>query len=68
MGEGITNGVQHLLGELLVDKRMISRDDLEEHAHTADESSEPLARVFVEKGALRSRDVLAAVAEELGIR
>lgn len=68
MGNGITNGVQHMLGELLVDKRMISRDDLEEHAHTATESEAPLARVVVENGALRSRDVLAAVAEELDIR
>ena len=60
--------VQRQLGELLVDKRIMSRDDLEEQIHHADEASLPLAHVVVERGVVRSRDVLRTVAEELGIR
>ena len=61
-------GAQKQLGELLVENRILSRDALEEHAHLAGKSGEPLARVLVENGAARRQDVLAAVAAELGIR
>jgi len=56
------------LGELLVDRRVVSRDDLEEHLHNAATTASPLARVLVESGAARARDVLAAVADQMGIR
>ncbi|MFC2177087.1 PilT/PilU family type 4a pilus ATPase [Actinomycetota bacterium] len=62
------NGVQRQLGELLVDKRLMSRDDLEEQSHLAKDLAQPLAQVVVERGLVRSRDVLRAVAAELGIR
>jgi len=62
------SGVNKQLGELLVDKRVVSRDELEGKLHDANTRSEPLAKVLVESGAARSRDVLMAVAAELGIR
>ena len=61
-------GVNRQLGEILVDKRVLSRDDFEQQIHTSVDSHQPLAKVLVESGAARSRDVLLAVAEELGIR
>ncbi len=62
------NQVQRQLGELLVDRRLMSRDDLEEHSHLAGDLSQPLEQVVVERGLVRGRDVLRAVADELGIR
>ncbi len=62
------SGVQRQLGELLVDRRIVSRDDLEEQLHIAAETSTPLAGVVVESGIARARDVLAAVAAQMGIR
>jgi twitching motility protein PilT len=62
------SGVNKQLGELLVDKRVVSRDRFEEKLHDAAETRQPLAKVLVESGAARSRDVLMAVAAELGIR
>lgn len=62
------SGVERQLGELLVDRRIVSRDELEEHLHVAGETDRPLASVVVESGAARARDLLAVVAEEMGVR
>jgi len=62
------NAIDRQLAELLVDKRVLSRDDLEESLHAASVGARPFGQMLVESGAARSRDVLMAVAEELGIR
>ncbi len=62
------SGVERQLGELLVDERILSREELEEQLHAAVASRRPLAQVVVENGSARSRDVLAVAAAQLGIR
>ncbi|NND04103.1 MAG: PilT/PilU family type 4a pilus ATPase [Acidimicrobiia bacterium] len=62
------HGVERQLREALVDRRLLSRDDLEEHLHIASDTDTPLVSVVVESGAARARDVLAAVADHIGVR
>ncbi len=60
--------VDRQLGEILVDRRLLTRDRLEEHLLTVASSGTPLPRILVEEGDVSDRDILASVAERLNVR
>jgi twitching motility protein PilT len=55
------------LGELLVDQRLLSRDDLEYLLPREDESGIPIAKLLVDEGYVREEDLLRTVAERVGM-
>jgi len=55
------------LGGLLVDRRLVSFDDLERLGHDASRSGVSLTRLLIETGRVSGRDVLAVVADEAGV-
>jgi twitching motility protein PilT len=62
------NKVERQLGQLLVDKRLLTKDDLELHIRTAEQSGSPLPRILVDEGQVRETDILEVVAERLSLR
>jgi twitching motility protein PilT len=60
--------VDRQLGEILVDRRLLTRDRLEEHLLTVASSGTPLPQILVEEGDVSDRDILASVAERLNVR
>ncbi|MGQ0825758.1 MAG: PilT/PilU family type 4a pilus ATPase [Actinomycetota bacterium] len=55
-------------GETLVERHVLSRDDLEHAITEAQTSGRQLAHVLMERGLVGSKDLTAALAEDLGIR
>ncbi len=61
------NTASRKLGELLVDQRLLSRDDLEFLIPREDESGIPLAKLLVDEGYVREEDLLRTVAGRIGM-
>ena len=59
--------VSRQLGESLVNKRLLSRDTLEELLIEESKASVPLAKLLVGAGHVTDADLLEIVAEQLGI-
>jgi twitching motility protein PilT len=55
-------------GETLVERHVLSRDDLEHALTEAQNSNRQLANVLMERGLVGSKDLTAALAEDMGIR
>jgi twitching motility protein PilT len=55
-------------GETLVDRHVLSRDDLEEAIGEADRSGQPLPAVLLRLGLVGSKDLTAALADQSGLR
>jgi twitching motility protein PilT len=55
-------------GETLVERHVLSRDDLERALQTAEESGEPLPAALLRDGLVGSKDLTAALALSLGVR
>jgi twitching motility protein PilT len=55
------------LGQLLVDSKLMNKDDMEHHLARAEEAGTPLPRLLISEGAVRREDILAAVAGELSL-
>lgn len=60
--------VDRQLGEILVDRRLLTRDKLEERLLTVESSGTPLPQLLVASGDVSDRDILASVAEKLKVR
>jgi twitching motility protein PilT len=58
---------EHKLGRLLVDRRLLSVDDLERLALDAKRSGQSLTRLLIETGRVSDHDVLAAIAAQVGL-
>ncbi len=59
--------VSRQLGQLLVDNRLLTKDDLEHELDRAERMEVPLATLLVQAGQVREEDILRVVAERLGI-
>src|SRR3954451_5861629 len=55
-------------GETLVDRHVLSRDDLEHAIEEAERSRQPLPTVLLSLGLVGSKDLTAALADQMGIR
>src|SRR5204862_850037 len=55
------------LGEFLVERKVLSRNDLEEALVTEEKEGVPLAKVLVSRGLVGERDLVAAVAHQMGM-
>jgi twitching motility protein PilT len=55
------------VGDFLVERRVLSRDYLEELLHREAETGVPLAKLLSAEGHVAERDLVAAVADQLGI-
>jgi twitching motility protein PilT len=55
-------------GETLVDRHVLSRDDLEQAIEEAERTKQPLPSVLLRLGLVGSKDLTAALAEQMGIR
>ena len=55
-------------GETLVDRHVLSRDDLEQAIEESEHSKEPLPSVLLRLGIVGSKDLTAALAEQMGVR
>jgi twitching motility protein PilT len=55
-------------GETLVDRHVLSRDDLEHAIEDSEHTKEPLPSVLLRLGLVGSKDLTAALAEQMGLR
>src|SRR6476660_5379594 len=55
-------------GETLVDRHVLSRDDLEQAIEESERNRQPLPTVLMQLGLVGSKDLTAALAEQMGIR
>jgi twitching motility protein PilT len=55
-------------GETLVERHVLSRDDLERAIEEADRTNQALPSVLLKSGFVGSKDLTAALAEQMGIR
>jgi twitching motility protein PilT len=55
-------------GETLVDRHVLSRDDLEQAIEQSERDRKPLPTVLLQLGLVGSKDLTAALAEQMGIR
>jgi twitching motility protein PilT len=55
------------VGEFLVERKVLSRDSLEVALRQEEESGVPLAKILAGEGLVSERDLVAAVADQLGI-
>src|SRR5579864_7204333 len=55
------------IGEFLVSRKVLSRDVLEEALRQEADSGVPLAKILSAEGMVAERDLVAAVADQLGI-
>jgi twitching motility protein PilT len=55
------------LGEVLVDERLISRDQLQQALERQRETGQPLGRVLLEMGLVEERALVEAVAKQIGL-
>lgn len=56
------------LGEILLSRQLLTSEDLEKALELQKDRGEKLGRILVDAGFCASRDVLAALSEQLGIR
>jgi len=61
------NSASRKLGELLVDRRLVSKDTLEQLLVREAEIGVPVARLLVEEGHVREEDLLRAIAERVNM-
>ena len=54
-------------GEALVDRHVLSRDSLEHAIEEAERTNQPLPSVLLQLGLVGSKDLTAALAEQLGV-
>jgi twitching motility protein PilT len=59
--------VARQLGMLLVDERLLTKDELEHQLQAATETGTPLARVLIDHGQVREQDILRVVAKRLNL-
>src|SRR5258708_1782968 len=55
-------------GETLVERHVLSRDDLEQAIEESERKKEPLPSVLLRQGLVGSKDLTAALAEQMGVR
>jgi twitching motility protein PilT len=55
-------------GETLVDRHVLSRDDLEQAIDESERTQQPLPTVLLRMGLVGSKDLTAALAEQMGVR
>src|SRR5438445_656538 len=55
-------------GETLVDRHVLSRDDLEQAIEESERKNEPLPSVLLRLALVGSKDLTAALAEQMGVR
>src|SRR6267154_4541758 len=55
-------------GETLVDRHVLSRDDLEQAIEESEQKKEPLPSVLLRLALVGSKDLTAALAEQMGVR
>src|SRR5207302_3735549 len=55
------------LGEFLVERKVLSRDDLEHALAIEAKDGVPLAKMLVSEGLVGERDLVAAIAHQMGI-
>jgi twitching motility protein PilT len=55
-------------GETLVDRHVLSRDDLEQAIEESERMKQPLPSVLLRLGLVGSKDLTAALAEQMGVR
>src|SRR2546430_772803 len=55
------------LGEFLVERKVLSRADLEEALVTEEREGVPLAKILVSRGLVGERDLVAAVAHQMNM-
>ena len=55
-------------GETLVDRHVLSRDDLEQAIEESERTKQPLPAVLLRLGLVGSKDLTAALAEQIGVR
>src|SRR5262249_30061457 len=55
-------------GETLVERHVLSRDDLEHALDEAQQAQQPLPAVLLHRGLVGAKDLPAALAEHMGIR
>jgi twitching motility protein PilT len=61
----VISSTERQLGQLLIDRRLMTVDDLERLSVDADRTGLPFTRLLIETGRVLSEDVLRAVATEL---
>ena len=57
-----------VVGEFLVSRKVLSRDTLEEALEREQETGVPLAKMLASEGLVGERDLVAAIADQLGLR
>src|SRR5881394_2243819 len=55
------------LGEFLIERKVLSREDLEQALVLAAQEQAPLAKVLMTKGLVGEADLVAAVANQMGV-
>ncbi len=63
----VTTNVDRKLGELLVERRLLSRDDLESHLATVGSTGEALPHVLLAAGGVEQSDLLRVVSDQIGV-
>jgi len=63
----VTSNVDRKLGEVLVKRRLLSRDDLESHLATVSRTGEALPNVLLAAGGVEQVDLLRVVSEQVGV-
>ena len=64
---GILNSASRKLGELLVDRHLLSKDSLEELLIQEESTGVPVARLMVDEGIVREEDLLRTIADRVGL-
>lgn len=63
----VTSNLDRKLGETLVERRLLSQDDLEAHLATVGRTGDALSDVLLSAGEVDHEDLLRAVADHLGV-
>ena len=64
----MTNKLKHIpLGELLIQRRLLEQDDLDRALELQKERGDKLGKILIDLGFIASRDLLAALSEQLGV-
>ena len=67
-GQTMLSSQARVLGEFLVDRHVLSRDDLAIAMAEARRQSEPITQVLIRNGLVGEKDLTAALAETVGLR
>jgi twitching motility protein PilT len=57
-----------LVGEFLVNRKVLSKDTLEESLRREEDSGVPLAKILASEGLVAERDLVAAIADQMGLK